>query len=273
VPALATDCHHHIYESRYPVDPRSALRPADATVADYRRLQQRIGFTRHVIVQPSTYGTNNLDVIESLTAFGSEARGIAVVDTDVTDSMLADMDKAGIRGIRFIMSVPGGVPLEMLEPLSARVNELGWHVQIVMGGDDIVHHEALLSRLASPLVFDHMGQIPQPAGTSHPAFGVLSRLIEKGMTWIKLSGAYTFSKIGAPSYADATTLAQAFVRLAPERMVWGSDWPHPTEKITKPDDALLFDLLALWAPDESIRQRILVENPEALYGFGKTRSG
>ena len=113
-----------------------------------------------------------------------------------------------------------------------------------------------------------MGRIPQPAGAAHPAYAVIGRLIDKGRTWVKLSGAYMDTKVGPPTYADATKLAQAFVKAAPERMVWGSDWPHPTEK-DKPDDAMLFDLLAEWAPDEATRHRILVENPAVLYGFGE----
>ena len=109
----------------------------------------------------------------------------------------------------------------------------------------------------------------QPEGINHPVFASIRRLIDKGRTWVKISGAYMDTKVGPPTYADSTKLAQAFVKLAPQRMVWGSDWPHPTEK-EKPDDAVLFDLLAEWAPDEAIRQRILVDNPAALYGFGTT---
>jgi predicted TIM-barrel fold metal-dependent hydrolase len=119
-----------------------------------------------------------------------------------------------------------------------------------------------------PIVFDHIGRLPQPAGVKHPAFKVICRLIDKGRTWVKLSGAYLDSKVSAPTYADVTKVAQAFVKYTPERLVWGSDWTHPTEK-EKPDDAVLFDLLADWAPDEAIRQQILVDNPAILYGFLK----
>ncbi len=129
--------------------------------------------------------------------------------------------------------------------------------------------EALLMRIGSPIVFDHMGRIPMPDGAKHKAFQILCRLIDKGQTWVKLSGAYMDTKVGAPTYADATELARAYLRFAPERMVWGSDWPHPTERDHKPNDAMLFDLLADWAPDERLRNRVLVDNPAALYGFGK----
>jgi predicted TIM-barrel fold metal-dependent hydrolase len=128
--------------------------------------------------------------------------------------------------------------------------------------------EDVLQKVASPIVFDHMGRIPKDVGVDHPAYTVISRLIDKGRTWVKISGAYMDTKIGPPTYADSTKLAQAFVKLAPQRMVWGSDWPHPTEKADdKPNDATLVDLLTEWAPDEATRNRILVSNPAELYGF------
>ena len=119
-------------------------------------------------------------------------------------------------------------------------------------------------------MFDHLARIPQPAGVDHPAFAFVKKLIDRGRTWVKLSSAYQDSKAGPPAYADVSKVAQAYVKAAPERMVWGSDWPHPTEKTdAKPDDAILFDLLADWAPDEAVRHRILVDNPAALYRFGR----
>ena len=267
-PPGAVDCHHHIYDASWPINARSALRPPDATVADYRLLQRRLGLQRHVVVQPSTYGTDNQGLLQALAAFGPEARGIAVCDTSVTDAQLETMNKAGVRGLRFITSIPGGVPIEMLEPLSARVNELGWHVQLVMTGNEIAARQDLLARLRSPVVFDHMGHIPQPAGIDHPGFAVLLHMLESGRTWVKLSGAYIDSKAGPPGYADVAPLAQSLVQHAPERLVWGSDWPHPTMPATnKPDDAVLFDLLSVWAPDAAVRGRILVSNPVKLYGF------
>ena len=268
-PAGAVDCHHHVYAASWPINARSALRPPDATVADYRLLQRRLGLHRHVVVQPSTYGTDNTGLLQALPAFGPEARGIAVCDTSVTDAQLAAMAKAGVRGLRFITSIPGGVPIEMLEPLSARVNELGWHVQLVMAGDEIAARRDLLMRLPSPVVFDHMGHIPQPAGIHHPGFAVLLHMLAGGRTWVKLSGAYIDTKVGPPGYGDVAPLAQSLVQHAPDRLVWGSDWPHPTMPADdKPDDAVLFDLLSVWAPDPAVRERILVANPAKLYGFG-----
>jgi predicted TIM-barrel fold metal-dependent hydrolase len=157
----------------------------------------------------------------------------------------------------------------MIEPLAKRVADLGWHLQIHMRADQIVDNADLLQRLSTPIVFDHMGRLPQPTPLDHAAYKIIRTMLDQGRTWMKLSGAYMETNIGAPTYADKVAVAQAYIKAAPERMVWGSDWPHPTEK-EKPNDATLFDLLVEWAPDAAQRQRILVSNPEALYGFAKT---
>jgi D-galactarolactone isomerase len=269
-PANAADCHHHIYDARYPVDPKAALRPGDALVEDYRALQRRVGTLRHVIVQPSTYGTDNRCTLDALAAFGAEARAVAVVNDSVPDAELKRMDALGVRGIRFNLAQAGATTAEMIEPLSKRVNELGWHIQINATAPIIMSIMGILERVPSPIVFDHLAHVPQPAGISDPLFARVRALIDKGKTWIKLSGAYQDTKVGPPTYADSSAVARAYVKAAPERLVWGSDWPHPSEQQVKPDDALLFDLLADWAPDEAVRHRILVQNAEALYGFPKT---
>jgi predicted TIM-barrel fold metal-dependent hydrolase len=270
MPADACDCHHHIYDARFPIAPSATLKPGDAKPADYRMLQKRIGTTRDVVVQPSTYGTDNSCTLDGMAQLGPTARGVAVVDTSVTDAELKRLHGLGIRGIRFNLVQAGATTVEMLEPLSRRVNELGWHVQIHQLADEIVKIEDLLQKLPSPIVFDHMARIPKDAGVTHPGYKVVAKLIEKGRTWVKISGAYMDTKVGPPTYADSTRLAQAFVKLAPQRMVWGSDWPHPTEKADdKPNDAILADLLLEWAPDEATRNRILVDNPATLYGFAK----
>jgi predicted TIM-barrel fold metal-dependent hydrolase len=269
-PPNACDCHMHIYDSRFPVAPNAKLRPADATPDDYRLLQKRIGTTRNVVVTPSTYGTDNSCTLDSIAKLGASARGVAVVDTSVSDAELKRLNQLGIRGIRFNLVQSGATTIDMLEPLSNRVRDLGWHVQIHMLGDRIVEVEDLLRRLPSPIVFDHLARIPEPAGVDHPAFAVVRKLIDGGRTWVKLSGAYQDTKVGPPGYDDASKVARAYVSAAPERLVWGSDWPHPTEKAdAKPDDAVLFDLLTDWAPDEATRNRILVDNPAELYRFGR----
>jgi D-galactarolactone isomerase len=267
-PPNACDCHMHIYDSRFPFAPNAKLRPPNATVDAYRLLQKRIGVTRNVVVTPSTYGTDNSCTLDAMAKLGATARGVAVVDTSVADAELKRLNDLGIRGIRFNLVQSGATTIDMLEPLSKRVNDLGWHVQIHMLGGQIVEIADLLQRLPSPIVFDHMARIPEPAGVDHPAFALVLKLLDKGRTWVKLSGAYMDTTTGPPTYADVSKVARGYVKASPERMVWGSDWPHPTEKAdAKPDDAVLFDLLADWAPDETTRNRILVDNPAALYRF------
>jgi D-galactarolactone isomerase len=269
-PANSCDCHHHIYDAKYPVDPKSTLRPGDALVKDYRIFQKRIGTTRNVVVTPSTYGTDNRVTLDAVTSFGPTARAVVVVDDTVSDGELKRMHAVGARGIRFNLAQAGATTPEMIEPLSKRVNDLGWHIQINAPAAKIIEIMPMLGRVPSPIVFDHLAHIPEPEGINHPLFGQIRSLIDKGRTWVKLSGAYADTKIGPPTYADSTAVAQAYVKAAPERLVWGSDWPHPGEREKKPDDAVLFDLLLEWAPDAVVRHRILVENPALLYDFPKS---
>ena len=267
-PADACDCHMHIYDAaRFPPLRPAARMQAQASVAEYRLLQRRLGTSRTVVVTPAVYETDNRVTLDAIAQLG-DARGVAVVHPTVTDAELKQLADGGIRGIRFTQFDPATAvtTLDMIEPLSRRVADLGWHVQIHMRADQIAAAASLWERLPSTIVFDHMGRLPQPVGLDHPAFAIIRRLIDKGRTWVKLSGAYLDTKVGPPTYADATAVARAFAAAAPERMVWGSDWPHPTEK-HKPDDAVLFDLLADWVPDAATRQRVLVSNPQTLYGF------
>lgn len=267
-PPNACDCHMHIYDSRFAAPRPGSRHQTQASVAEYRLLQARLGTSRTVVVQPASYVTDNDVTLDAIAQFGENARGVAVVHPDVSDAELERLAAGGIRGIRFSVFDPrtAATRIDMIEPLAARVNALGWHVQLHMRGDQIADHAALLERLPSPLVFDHMGRLPQPDGVKHAAFGVIRRLIDRGRAWVKLSGAYLNTRTGAPRYADATAVARAYVAAAPERVVWGSDWPHPTES-EKPDDAVLLDLLSEWAPDAATRHRILVDNPAGLYGF------
>jgi D-galactarolactone isomerase len=271
-PALACDCHHHIYDPVHFLPLERGVEP-NARVVEYKSLQRRIGTTRDVVVTPAPYVTDNRVTLDAIAQLGVNARGVAVIHPTVTDVELATLARGGIRGIRFALAVPSttvpATTLDMIEPLSRRVNELGWHVQINMDADQMVAAEDMWMRLPSVIVFDHMGRIPQPIGVKHPAFTIIRRLIDKGRTWVKLSVSGTNTGDGPPAYADLTKLAQAYLQAAPERLVWGSNWPHPGET-NKPDDAALFDLLTQWAPREATRHRILVENPETLYGFAKS---
>ena len=227
-PPNATDCHHHIYDAKYPADPSATLRPGDALVEDYRALQKRIGTTRNVLVQPSTYGIDNRCHLDALTAFGPSARMVAVVNDKVSTEELKRMHALGVRGIRFNLAQAGATTPEMLEPLSKRINKLGWHIQINAPAAKILEIMPILEeRIPSPIVFDHLARIPQPEGIDHPLFGRIRGLIDKGRTWVKLSGAYGDTKIGPPSYTDTSAVARAYAKAAPERCVWGSDWPHP----------------------------------------------
>ena len=265
-PAQAADCHIHIYDARFK-SPTPGL--PNATVQDYQLLQKRIGVTRVVIVTPRCYVTDNSVTVDAIRQLGiANARGVAVLRPTVTDAELKSLDDGGIRGIRFTVGNPqhAVVSIDMIEPLAQRIAGLGWHVQLNMEAQQIVDNAALLRRLPTQIVFDHLGKLPPSTGVGHPAYGIIRGLLDQGRAWVKISGSYMNTKIGPPTYSDATTVARAYVEAAPERLVWGSDWPHPTPT-DKPDDALLFDLLTVWAPQEATRNRILVANPQALYGF------
>lgn len=267
-PANAADCHIHIYDPRFGP---AVARPTRSTVQDYRLLQKRIGFSRVVIVTPRNYVTDNSVTLDAIRQLGIDnARGVAVIRPDVTDAQLKVLHEGGIRGIRFTVGNPAHavVSIDMIEPLARRIAAYGWHVQLNMETQQIVDNAEMLRRLPTQIVFDHLGKLGL-TGLPHPAFDVIRGLLDQRRAWVKISGAYMNTRLGPPMYADATAVAQAFVRAAPERLVWGSDWPHPTPK-DPPDDAVLFDLLSMWAPDAPTRNRILVSNPEALYGFPKT---
>jgi D-galactarolactone isomerase len=268
-PLGAADCHMHIYDpARFALAPSPRVAPTNAAVDQYRLLQKRIGTTRVVIVTPRNYATDNRATVDAIARLRN-ARGVAVLHPDVSDAELKRLNAAGIRGTRFSLGDPATavVTPEMVEPMAKRVAPLGWHLQMNMGGEQIVAMADLLRRLPTPLVFDHLGIPPLPAGIAHPSHAILRGLLDQGRAWVKLSGAYLNSRSGPP-YPEATAIAQDFVKAAPERLVWGSDWPHPTSPgPAKPNDAMLFDLLSEWAPNAAVRHRILVENPIKLYGF------
>lgn len=267
VPPNATDTHHHIYDARFPADPKSTLRPPDATVGDYKLLQKRLGTSRNVIVQPSTYGVDNRGLIAALKAFGPEAtRGVAVVNDRVSDAELNELNSVGVKGIRFNLSVAGeATSLDMVLPLCKRIKPMGWHIQVVANPATIAANADIWNKSPCPIVFDHLGHVTE---SNDPAMGVIVKLMQQKKAWVKLSGAYIRSKVGAPTYADRTPIAKLFIKAAPDQVVWGSDWPHPTSKLdNKPDDAILLSLLGEWAGSEGLIKRILVDNPARLYGF------
>lgn len=267
-PPGACDCHMHVFDARYPLAARARRQEPDASVADYRAVQRRLGLERVVVVQPTAYGRDNRCTLAAMAELGSAARGIAVVDPAISDGELASMHAAGMRGVRFRMLEPPELPWSLLPVLAERIAPLGWHIQFQMDGRDLGQRAAMLAALPCPVVIEHIGKFLEPVPLTNPGFQALRRLVDAGRCWVKLSGAYMTSVSGPPRYEDVGLLAGALVARAPERMVWASNWPHPTPgRSGIPDDAVLLDLLLDWAPDPAVRNRILAENPARLYGF------
>ena len=269
LPPLACDSHMHIFDPRFAPSPHWKRTPPDAPVAAYRRLQQRLGTQRTVVVTPSTYGTDNACTLDALDQLGDGARGVAVVAQDVGDAELDRLHARRVRGLRVNFVTPqswGETTPQMLATLARKAARLPlWHIQVFMHPEQIVALESVLAALPVPLVIDHLGRIDPDGGPSADGYGALRRLLDGGNTRVKLSGAYMRST--APAYADTLVLAQARVRAAPERLVWGSDWPHTTAAPGTVNDADLVDLLRAWAGSDAAMDRILVDNPARLYGF------
>ncbi|HYB10717.1 MAG TPA: amidohydrolase family protein [Alphaproteobacteria bacterium] len=266
-PAGAIDTHIHFYDKKYPLAPTAIAPAPDGSVDAYRAVQRRLGLARCVVVQPSAYGTDNRCTLEKIEKFGrANARGIAVVDKSVTEDTLVAMTEAGIRGARFHMLPGGAIGWDILDAVAARVQAVGWHVQLQLDGRILPEREAQIRAWPGRIVIDHVGKFLEPVTPDHSAFECLLRFVESGRVWVKLSAPYEVSKFGPPLYEDVGRLAKILVKTAPERMLWASNWPHPSVK-EKPDDAMLLDLLLEWAPDGATRRRILVDNPEELYGF------
>ncbi|MGI4982827.1 MAG: amidohydrolase family protein [Janthinobacterium lividum] len=266
IPALACDAHMHVYDAAFA---HAGMLANEATADDYRRrFQERVGTRRTVVVTPRPYGVDNAVTLDAIRKLGpAHARGVAVVRPDVSDAELQWLHAGGIRGVRFTLYTPSqaAVGFDMVEPVAQRIRALGWHVQLHWTADQIVAHEALLRRLPCGIVFDHLGRLPMPQGIAHPAFAIMRRLLERGRTWMKLSGPYLDSRVAG--YADVAAVARAWIAAAPERLVWGSDWPHVTETHGKPDDVFLMETLSDWVEDDVTYRRILVETPAELYGF------
>ncbi|WP_441650054.1 amidohydrolase family protein [Cupriavidus sp. M-11] len=225
-----------------------------------------MGIGRMVIVQASPYGMDNRCLLDSIALLGEErTRGIAVIDPAITDEELERMHEAGVRGIRF-NAISGGTPLEHLDVLAARIERFGWHIQLWVKGERIPSLESRLLDLPVHVAIDHMGQVSPAKGLAHPEFLSLLRLLRSGRAWIKLSG-YRASAQEFP-HGDMLDPIRAIIAAAPERCVWGSDWPHPLLEHRKmPDAGKLVDLLAAWAGDTAMFEKILVSNPANLYGF------
>jgi len=190
-----------------------------------------------------------------------------VVDDKVSDEELQRLTDLGVRGVRFHM-LPGGVlPFEILETMAVRVQDFGWHVQLQMDGRDLAERADVLRRLPCTLVIDHTGKFLEPVTPDDRSYKTLLELVESGRVWVKLSAPYETSKLGPPHYMDVGRLARGLIRAAPERMLWASNWPHPSAPDNPPDEAMLMDLLRYWTEDDALTARILADNPATLYGY------
>ena len=273
LPPLACDSHMHIFDPRFAPSPHWKRTPPDAPVAAYRQLQRRLGTSRAVVVTPSTYGTDNACTLDALDRLGDDARGVAVVAHDVTDAELDRLAARRVCGLRVNFVTPqswGETTPEMLTTLARKVARLGWHIQIFVHPEQLLRLAPVLATLPVPLVIDHLARIDPAEGAASAAFAALRRLLDAGNTWVKLSGAYMRSTNGPRDYDDTVPLGRALVAAAPDRLVWGSDWPHTTEPPGSVDDATLADLLYAWAGSDDLAHRILVDNAARLYGFAAT---
>jgi len=268
-PKGATDCHAHVFgpQERFPYLPGAAYIPPDAVTTDYVSMLKNNRCDRGVLVQPSVYGTDNSCMVDALRSGLHALRGIAVVEADVTDRELEDLHSAGVRGVRInLASETEGLTLADGERLAPRLKAMGWHLQFYLDLPKMPEAESRLGQLQIDIVIDHFARCQSAEGVDSPAFQALQRLVRRDNCWAKIMGPYFVSK-NAPSYPDVTPLARALVAAAPDRIVWGTDWPHPGARALMPEDHVLADLLAQWVPDETQRRKVLVDNPARLYDF------
>lgn len=244
--------------------------PPDCLLPDYRHMLATLGVERAVLVQPSVYGVDNAALLEALQAGGAAFRGVAVVEEAVDAATLERMHAAGIRGVRCnivdIADDKGKLPLALLERLAAKIRPLGWHVELLMHVDEFPQMDSAFADFPADIVLGHLGYLPTRKSTADAGFQALLRLMRAGKAWVKLTGPYRISSAPAP-YHDTIPFAHALLDAAPERVLWGTDWPHVMLGGAMPNDGELCDLLADWIPDEGLRKRVLVDNPAVLYGF------
>ena len=283
IPAGACDCHTHIHGDprEFPFFAGRVYTPELASPEEMSALHKALHIERVVIVTPSVYGPDNSSTLYGMKARGATARGVAVIDDNTPESDLDAMNKQGFRGIRLNLAT-GGVndPTVGRPRFSAAVERAkarGWHVQLFTSLAMISAIKDLVATSPVPVVFDHFGGAEAALGVDQPGFADLLELVQSGKAYVKISGAYRASKLG-PDYADAAPLAKALIAANVDRIVWGTDWPHPDSvpgrKVTdvtpllQIDDGRLLNQLPVWAPDAAIRNKILVDNPARLYGFG-----
>jgi predicted TIM-barrel fold metal-dependent hydrolase len=284
VPKGACDCHTHVFgpANRYPWWSGRKYTPPDASIADLLAHQRAMHFDRVVIVHPSPYGTDNSCTLDAIRQIGPAARGVAVIGPETSETELQDMHAAGIRGVRLNLETAGqhdpAVARRQIEETAARVAPLGWHVQTYTSLAVLAPlHDAILA-LPTPLVVDHFGRAMAKDGVEQPGFDALLSLVRSGKAYVKISGAHRVSD-RAPDFPDLAPIARALLAANPDRIVWGSDWPHPgggrgdrpieaIEPFHPEDDGRGVNRVAAWARgDLGLIRRVLVENPARLYDF------
>jgi predicted TIM-barrel fold metal-dependent hydrolase len=282
VPAGAVDSHTHIHgdPAKFPFFAGRTYTPEPASPEEMAALHKALHIQRVVIVTPSVYGPDNSATLFGMKARGNDARGVAVIDDKTTDSELDALGKAGIRGIRINLATSGvsdpNIGRMRLEKAIERMKSRGWHIQVYADTPVVSAVKDLVAAAPMPVVFDHFGGAQADLGLEQPGFADLLALVKSGKAYVKISGAYRVSKL-APDYPDAAPFARALIAANPDRIIWGSDWPHPNSSSGKPateltplyqiDDGRLLNQLPVWAPDAAIRKKILVDNPVKLYGF------
>ena len=268
VPAGATDTHMHVYHAEVPPAPGGPALPGDFREGNYRDMQKRLGLSRVIVVQPNAYQDDNRVTLGAIKALGPGAKGVGVVKPGIADAEIERLAAGGIVAQRIFQLPWGAVGFDQMHEVMSRVHPFGWHANIQLDGRELPQREDAIKRLPGKFVIDHTGKYLEPVTPEQEPFKCLLRLLDTGRCWVKLSAPYETSKTGGPKYDDVSRLARALVKHAPERMLWASNWPHPSApKDQVPDDADLLDLLLDWAPDESARKKILLDNPAVLYGF------
>jgi len=270
-PSGSCDAHCHVFgpADRFPFTPGRSYTPPDSGVDDLARLQDTLGLERAVIVQASCHGTDNSAMLHALRVGEGRFAGVAMIDDSHTHGQLEQMHEAGVRGIRFnfVRHLGADADLHTLWRLLDRVGPLGWHLDLHFDAVDLPRYTDLFERLPVPFIVDHMARIEARHGVRQEPFAFLVDLLnDNELAWVKISGAERITASGSPPYDDVVPYARALIEAAPDRVLWGTDWPHPNVR-HMPDDGDLVDLLADFAPDDATRHRVLVSNPESLYDF------
>jgi predicted TIM-barrel fold metal-dependent hydrolase len=269
VPAGSVDCHTHVFVDGYPMIPERGYDPPQSTLDDMLAMHAKLGIERVVFTQPSVYGTDNSAILDAVGRIPDRARAVVAVKGDVSDGELEELHARGARGIRLNLDNVGGMPVEMDEVpgLVKRIGALGWHVEFLFAGHELPGLLPLLRTLEAPVSIGHFAYMPAAEGVAYPPFQDLLGVVAEGNTWVKLSAPNRLGVGDLPPWPEVVPMAQAMIAANPDRMLWATDWPHPNKFAEQPNDADLLEQLELWAPDEEMRRRILVDNPTVLYDF------